>query len=148
VAGKTLGGGLPLASVTARAEVIDAVEPAGPGGTFGANPLACAAALAILDAVEGTPARAEEIARRARARLEAMAPNGSEMRGLGPMLALELPEQTGDETARITREARESGLVLLSCGLYGNVIRILVPFAISDEDLARGLDILQECLGR
>jgi 4-aminobutyrate aminotransferase-like enzyme len=63
------------------------------------------------------------------------------------MLALELPAQTGDETTRVTREARERGLVLLSCGIYGNVIRILVPFAISDEDLERGLDILQECLG-
>jgi 4-aminobutyrate aminotransferase-like enzyme len=63
------------------------------------------------------------------------------------MLALELPEQTPDETTRITRGARERGLVLLSCGIYGNVIRILVPFAISDEDLDRGLDILQECIG-
>src|SRR4051812_32333163 len=124
VAGKTLGGGLPLASVSGRAEVMDAVEPGGLGGAFGGNPVACVAALAILEAVEGTRARAEEIARRVRARLEAMAPDGGEVRGLGPMLALELPEQTGDETTRITREARERGLVLLSCGLYGNVIRI------------------------
>ena len=70
------------------------------------------------------------------------------MRGIGPMLALELPEQSGEETARITAAAREQGLVLLSCGIYGNVIRILVPFAISDDDLERGLDILQGCLGR
>jgi 4-aminobutyrate aminotransferase-like enzyme len=76
-----------------------------------------------------------------------MAPPGSEVRGLGPMLALELPERTADETTRITREARDRGLVLLSCGLYGNVIRILVPFAIADEDLDRGLDILRECIG-
>ena len=77
-----------------------------------------------------------------------MAPRGSEVRGLGPMLALELPEQTGDETTRITRDAREQGLVLLSCGIYGNVIRILVPFAISDADLEQGLDILESVLGR
>ena len=76
-----------------------------------------------------------------------MAPAGSEVRGLGPMLALELPEQTGDETARITAAAREQGLVLLSCGIYGNVIRILVPFTIGDAELERGLDILETILG-
>jgi 4-aminobutyrate aminotransferase-like enzyme len=64
------------------------------------------------------------------------------------MVALELPEQTGDETTRITRAARDRGLLLLSCGLYGNVIRILVPFTIGDAELERGLDILQSCLGR
>jgi 4-aminobutyrate aminotransferase len=147
VAGKTLGGGMPLASVTGRAEVMDAVPAGGLGGTFGGNPVACAAALAILDNVEAARPSAEEIGRRVRERLEAMAPPGSEVRGLGPMLALELPERTADETTRITREARDRGLVLLSCGLYGNVIRILVPFAIADEDLDRGLDILRECIG-
>jgi 4-aminobutyrate aminotransferase / (S)-3-amino-2-methylpropionate transaminase / 5-aminovalerate transaminase len=147
VAGKTLGGGMPLASVTGRAEVMDAVPAGGLGGTFGGNPVACAAALAILDNVEAARPHAEEIGRRVRERLEAMAPPGSEVRGLGPMLALELPERTADETTRITREARDRGLVLLSCGLYGNVIRILVPFAIADEDLDRGLDILRECIG-
>ncbi len=63
------------------------------------------------------------------------------------MLAIELPEQTGDETTRITTAARERGLLLLSCGLYGNVIRILVPFTIADDDLEKGLDILEGCLG-
>ena len=76
-----------------------------------------------------------------------MAPPGSEVRGLGPMLALELADQNGEETTRITREAREQGLVLLSCGIYGNVIRILVPFAISDDDLERGLGILERVIG-
>jgi 5-aminovalerate/4-aminobutyrate aminotransferase len=76
-----------------------------------------------------------------------MAPAGSDVRGLGPMLALELPERTADETARITAAARERGLILLSCGIYGNVIRVLVPFTVSDAELDRGLDILQECLG-
>jgi 4-aminobutyrate aminotransferase-like enzyme len=76
-----------------------------------------------------------------------MAPAGSEVRGLGPMLAIELPEQTGDESTRITREAREQGLLLLSCGIYGNVIRILVPFAIGDAELELGLDILEGLLG-
>jgi len=146
VSGKTLGGGLPLAAVTGRAEVMDAVPAGGLGGTFGGNPLSCAAAIAVLDAVEGSRTRSDEIASRLRARLEAMAPAGAEVRGLGAMLALELPVQTGEETARITAEAREQGLVLLSCGIYGNVIRILVPFSIGDEELERGLDILEGCL--
>jgi 4-aminobutyrate aminotransferase / (S)-3-amino-2-methylpropionate transaminase / 5-aminovalerate transaminase len=143
VSGKTLGGGLPLAGVTGRAELMDAVPPGGLGGTFGGNPLSCAAAIAILDALEGARPRAEQIAERLRTRLTAMAPAGSEVRGLGPMLAIELPEQNGEETTRITSEAREQGLILLSCGIYGNVIRILVPFAIGDEELEHGLDILE-----
>jgi 4-aminobutyrate aminotransferase/(S)-3-amino-2-methylpropionate transaminase len=147
VSGKTLGGGLPLAAVTGRAEVMDTVPPGGLGGTFGGNPVSCAAAVAILDALAETRPRAEVIGARIRERLEAMAPKGSEVRGIGPMLAIELPEQNGEETGRITATARERGLVLLSCGLYGNVIRILVPFTISDDDLEKGLDILEGCLG-
>jgi len=143
VSGKTLGGGLPLAGVTGRAEIMDAVPPGGLGGTFGGNPLSCAAAIAILDALEGQRPRAEKIGARLRERLEAMAPEGSEVRGIGPMVAIELPERTGDETSRITREAREQGLLLLSCGIYGNVIRILVPFTIGDGELDKGLDILE-----
>src|ERR671933_2379030 len=101
VAGKTLGGGLPLASVTGRAEVMDAVGPGGLGGTFGGNPVACAAALAILDEVASDEfrARAEELGRRIRARLEEIAartPSVGEVRGLGPMLAFELAEPSGD----------------------------------------------------
>jgi 4-aminobutyrate aminotransferase/(S)-3-amino-2-methylpropionate transaminase len=143
VSGKTLGGGLPLAGVTGRAEIMDAVPPGGLGGTFGGNPLSCAAAVAILDALEGQRARAEQIGTKLRERLEAMAPGGSEVRGIGPMVAIELPERNGEETGRITREAREHGLLLLSCGIYGNVIRILVPFTIGDEELDKGLDILE-----
>jgi 4-aminobutyrate aminotransferase/(S)-3-amino-2-methylpropionate transaminase len=146
VSGKTLGGGLPLAGVTGRAEVMDAVPPGGLGGTFGGNPVSCAAAIAILDALGDARPRAEQIGTRLRERLEAMAPAGSEVRGLGPMLAIELAEQTGEETTRITAQARERGLMLLSCGLYGNVIRILVPFTVTDDDLEKGLDILQGCL--
>jgi 4-aminobutyrate aminotransferase len=147
VSGKTLGGGLPLAAVTGRAEIVDTVPPGGLGGTFGGNPLSCAAAIAILDALEGFRPRAEQIGVRLRERLTAMAPAGSDVRGLGPMVAIELPEQTGEATARITAAAREQGLVLLSCGIYGNVIRILVPFSIGDAELEQGLDILESCLG-
>jgi 4-aminobutyrate aminotransferase-like enzyme len=147
VSGKTLGGGLPLAAVTGSAALMDAVPPGGLGGTFGGNPLSCAAAIAILDALEAARPRAEQIGERLHERLGAMAPQGAEVRGLGPMVAIELPEQNGEETARITAEAREQGLILLSCGIYGNVIRILVPFAIGDAELERGLDILERCLG-
>ncbi len=147
VSGKTLGGGLPLAAVTGRAEIMDAVPPGGLGGTFGGNPVCCAAALAILDAVEDLRPRAEAVGARLRERLEAIAPSGSEVRGLGPMVAVELAEQSADFASGTVARAREEGLVLLSCGLYGNVIRILVPFTIADEDLERGLDILEGCLG-
>jgi 4-aminobutyrate aminotransferase len=147
VSGKTLGGGLPLAAVTGRAELMDAVPPGGLGGTFGGNPLSCAAAAAILDALAEHRPRAEQIGARLYERLTAMAPDGSEVRGLGPMVALELPEQNGEETTRITTVAREQGLMLLSCGIYGNVIRILVPFTIGDAELERGLDILEGLIG-
>ena len=147
VSGKSLGGGLPLAGVTGKAEVVDAVPPGGLGGTFGGNPLACAAAIAVLNEVR-TPefrVRSEELGRRIRARLEAL--NAGEVRGLGPMLAVELPEQTPERASRVTAAARERGLVLLSCGMYGNVIRILVPLTIDDELLERGLGLLEEALG-
>jgi len=152
VSGKSLGGGLPLAGVTGRADVMDAVPPGGLGGTFGGNPLACAAALAVLEEVRSDSfrRRADEIGARLRARLEVLVGQGrstGEVRGLGPMLALEFTEQTPELAARVTAAARERGLVLLSCGLYGNVIRILVPLSISDEELDRGLDLLEESLG-
>ncbi len=158
VSGKSLGGGLPLAGVTGRAEIVDAVPAGGLGGTFGGNPVACAAALAVLDEVsrEGFRIRAEEIGVRLRAALEDVAARVDavgEVRGLGPMVALELVEsrETKEPAAALasatTTAARELGLVLLFCGLYGNVIRILVPLVISDEDLTRGVEILEEALG-
>jgi 4-aminobutyrate aminotransferase / (S)-3-amino-2-methylpropionate transaminase / 5-aminovalerate transaminase len=157
VSGKSLGGGLPLAGVTGPAEVMDAVEPGGLGGTFGGNPLSCAAALAVLDAVDSDDfrARAEEIGATLRGRLDELArklPKVGEVRRLGPMIALELiedadtKEPAADLTLRTTTAAREKGLILLSCGLYGNVIRVLVPLVISDEDLAQGLDLMEEAL--
>src|SRR4051794_33078869 len=147
VSGKSLGGGLPLAGVTGKAELGAAVPPGGLGGTFGGNPLACAAAIAVLNEVR-TPefrVRSEELGRRIRARLEAL--NAGEVRGLGPMLAVELSEQTPERASRVTAAARERGLVLLSCGMYGNVIRVLVPLTIDDELLERGLGLLEEALG-
>jgi 4-aminobutyrate aminotransferase/(S)-3-amino-2-methylpropionate transaminase len=151
VSGKSLGGGLPLAAVTGRAEVVDAVDPGGLGGTFGGNPLACAAAVTVLDEVvrPGFQTRATELGERIRTRLEDIAGRFAgigEVRGLGPMLAFEFEEQNAELATATTTAARERGLVLLSCGLHGNVVRILVPLVISDEDLAQGLDILEESI--
>jgi 4-aminobutyrate aminotransferase / (S)-3-amino-2-methylpropionate transaminase / 5-aminovalerate transaminase len=152
VAGKSLGGGLPLASVTGRTELMDAVPPGGLGGTFGGNPVACAAAIAVLEEIrtDGFRERAEEVGAHIRQRLEdfvAQSHLDGEVRGLGPMLALELAEKTPELASRVTAAARDRGLVLLSCGIYGNVIRILVPLSISDELLDRGLVLLEESLG-
>ncbi len=147
VSGKSLGGGLPLAAVTGRAEIVDAVGPGGLGGTFGGNPVACAAAIATLDALPALRERAEAIGATVRARLEQVARPEDEVRGLGPMLALELAEQTPDRVSAAVAAARDKGLILLSCGLYGNVIRLHVPLVISDDDLERGLGILEESVG-
>ena len=150
VSGKSLGGGLPLAAITARAEIMDAPEKGGLGGTFGGNPLSCAAAIAVLDMV-ATPEfreRTERLGETLRARLDAMAarhPMIGEVRGLGPMLALEVA--TREQAYATTQAARERGLILLSCGYDGNVIRVLVPHVIEDADLERGLAILDEALG-
>jgi 4-aminobutyrate aminotransferase / (S)-3-amino-2-methylpropionate transaminase / 5-aminovalerate transaminase len=148
VTGKSLGGGLPLASVTGRTELMDAVPPGGLGGTFGGNPVACAAAIAVLNEVRSDAfrARAEEVGGLISRRLESFGVDG-EVRGLGAMLALEFAEKTPELASRVTSAARERGLVLLSCGIYGNVIRILVPLSIDDALLACGLDLLEESLG-
>jgi 4-aminobutyrate aminotransferase len=152
VAGKTLGGGLPLASVTGRAGVMDAVHVSGLGGTFGGNPVACAAALAVLDGLTapGFAEQAEHVGSLLHARLEEIAarqPLVGEVRGLGPMVALELREPTPDAAKATTAAAFEKGLLLLSCGLDGNVIRLLPPLTASDDELERGLGLLEEALG-
>jgi 4-aminobutyrate aminotransferase len=152
VSGKTLGGGLPLAAVTGRAELMDTVHVGGLGGTFGGNPVACAAALAVLDELTapGFSERAEHVGSLLRARLEEIAarrPVVGEVRGLGPMLALELREPTPDAAKATTAAAYEKGLLLLACGLDGNVIRLLPPLTASDEELERGLGLLEEALG-
>ena len=157
VSGKSLGGGLPLAGVTGRADLVDSVPPGGLGGTFGGNPVACAAAAAVLDEVVGEDfqRRARELGETIRAGLEGIAERVEavgDVRGLGPMQALELvgdretKTPAGELAAVTTAAARERGLVLLSCGLYGNVLRILVPLVIDDDDLGRGLEILEESL--
>jgi 4-aminobutyrate aminotransferase / (S)-3-amino-2-methylpropionate transaminase / 5-aminovalerate transaminase len=152
VSGKTLGGGLPLAAVTGKVELMDAPHPGGLGGTFGGNPVSCAAACAVLDqlAEPGFRERAEAVGRLMRSRLDEIASRHDEIgevRGLGTMLALELAERSPDRAREITVSAREQGLLLLSCGLYGNVIRLLPPVTASDEELERGLGILEHTFG-
>ena len=152
VAGKSLGGGLPLASVTGPATVMDAPEPGGLGGTFGGNPAACAAACVVLDAAV-TPefrARAEAVGEELAAGLDAIArrfDDVGEHRGLGPMRALELREQTPELASAVVAAAFERGLLLLGCGTYGNVLRLLPALNVSDDELQRGLELLEEALG-
>jgi 4-aminobutyrate aminotransferase/(S)-3-amino-2-methylpropionate transaminase len=156
---KGIAGGLPLAAVTGRAEIMDAVHPGGLGGTYGGNPIACAAALATIEMMRelDLAAAARRIAEVALPRLHALAakhPQIGEVRGRGAMLALELvvPGETGangpvpdpQTTVAVAKAAHELGLLLLTCGTYGNVIRLLPPLVISDEELDRGLTLLEQ----
>jgi 4-aminobutyrate aminotransferase/(S)-3-amino-2-methylpropionate transaminase len=154
---KSLGGGLPLSAVVGRAEMMDAPEPGGLGGTYAGNPLACAAALAVLDVFEdeGLVQRGEQLGRQLRRGLlrlqERFAPIG-DVRGWGAMLALELvKDRAGREpdaglTQRVVDGARERGLLLLKCGLAKNVIRVLVPLVATQEEIEQGLGILEAAL--
>jgi len=151
---KSLAGGLPLSAVVGRAEVMDSVEPGGLGGTFGGNPVACAAALAVLQVFEEEEllSRAKAIGERVMAALREIQQNHSDavgdVRGRGPMVAMELvkdPETRApdrERTAEVARYALQSGLMLLTAGQQGNVIRTLMPLSITDEELEEGLSIL------
>ena len=154
VTAKSLGGGLPLAAITGRAEIMDAPGPGGLGGTFAGNPLSCAAALAVLDIFEAENllARANELGdhfqKRAREWQKRWALVG-EVRGLGGMQAIELVrsadkrEPAGDETKQITQYCYEHGLITITAGTYGNVIRVLVPLVITDTQMDEALDVLE-----
>ncbi len=151
VSGKSIGGGLPLAAVTGGAAIMDAVPAGGLGGTFGGNPLSCAAAVAVLDAVADPSflEQATALGKTMRAGLEALADRHAaigEVRGLGPMLAFELAEQSPAEAQAIVSAAFDRRLLLLACGMYGNVIRLLAPLTIAEEELQEGLALLEESL--
>ena len=154
---KSLAGGLPLAAVTGRAEILEAPQVGGLGGTYGGNPLACAAALAVIDAMEAeqVPARAARMGERIRARFCEWATRHScigDVRGLGAMIGLELvtdrttrqPDKS--RAARLLAAALERGVILLSAGTYGNVIRILAPLTIPDAVLEEGLDAVEQAM--
>jgi len=151
VSGKSIGGGLPLAAVTGPASIMDAVPAGGLGGTFGGNPLSCAAAIAVLDAVADPEflEQATALGDTMRARLERLAAKHDaigEVRGLGPMLAFEMAEQSPDQAAAIVAAAFERNLLLLACGMHGNVIRLLAPLTIEQEVLDEGLSVLEDAL--
>lgn len=157
VTAKSLAGGLPLAAVTGRADAMEAPHIGGLGGTYGGNPLACAAALAVLDAMESErlPARAQRIGDRVRARFRQWAdqfPCIGDVRGLGAMVGMELvtdrESRAPDKalTGRILTGALERGLVLLSAGTFGNVIRVLAPLTADDAVIDEGLDVMGAAL--
>jgi 4-aminobutyrate aminotransferase/(S)-3-amino-2-methylpropionate transaminase len=158
VTAKGIAGGLPLAAVTGRAELMESVHAGGLGGTFGGNPLACAAALAAIEMFEtgGLVERARELETVLRGRLNAMRaadPRIGDVRGRGAMMAIELVDATTTApdaalTQRVAKACHADGVIVLTCGTYGNVIRLLPPLAISDDLLSEGLDVLARALGR
>ncbi len=156
---KSLAGGFPLSGVIGRADVMDAAEPGGLGGTYAGSPLACAAALAVLDVIEEEKLvdRANHIGERMKARLEAISMRNNSIpiaaiRGPGAMTAFDVVTTRGtnepdpDMTKKILVKARENGLILLSCGVYGNAIRLLVPLTASDTLIDEGMDVLEQAL--
>ena len=157
VTAKSLGGGLPLAAVTGRAEIMDAPAPGGLGGTFAGNPLSCSAALAVLELfeTENLLTRANELGDRFQRRAREWQrrwPIVGDVRGLGGMQAIELVKSketktpATDETKQITQYCYEHGLITITAGSYSNVIRVLVPLVATNEQMDEGLDVLESAL--
>ena len=156
VLAKSLAGGMTLSAVVGKTAIMDAPHPGGLGGTYAGNPLAVAASLAVLEvmAEEQLPQRAKRLGDQLLARLNAVRtkqPRISDVRGLGAMVACELVDPaTGqpdaDFTKRVQQAALKKGLLLLTCGVYANVIRFLFPLTIEDEVFAEALDIIEDVL--
>ncbi len=157
VSAKSIAGGLPLAAVTGRAEIMDAPGAGGLGGTFGGNPVACAAALAAIETIEreNLSARAIKLGEKFEARARdwrSRFPLVGDARGLGAMRAIELVrpgegrEPAKRETEQIIRHCYQHGLIVLSAGTYGNVVRLLVPLVVTDEQFDEGLEILEAAI--
>jgi 4-aminobutyrate aminotransferase / (S)-3-amino-2-methylpropionate transaminase / 5-aminovalerate transaminase len=155
---KSLAAGFPLSGVIGRAEVMDAPDPGGLGGTYGGNPVACAAAVAVMDVMrdEKLPDRAARIGSVVEERMRTWAQDHEiigDVRGLGAMVGMELvrdrttKEPADKETANVLASAREKGLIALRCGIHHNVVRTLMPLTIPDEQLEEGLDVLGAALG-
>jgi 4-aminobutyrate aminotransferase / (S)-3-amino-2-methylpropionate transaminase / 5-aminovalerate transaminase len=153
---KSMAGGFPISAVVGRAELMDAAAPGGLGGTYAGSPIACAAALAVLDVFEkeNLLQRSRDVGERLTAGLKTMAARHAcigDVRGLGAMVAIELfkngevNQPDADLARRITAEATARGLILLTCGTHGNVIRILVPLTASDVLIDEGLAIMSAC---
>ncbi|HEY5821474.1 MAG TPA: 4-aminobutyrate--2-oxoglutarate transaminase [Propionibacteriaceae bacterium] len=158
VTAKGIAGGMPLSAVTGRADIMDAAHVGGLGGTYGGNPVACAAALASLDAFEndGLIERARELETVIVDRLhqvQAADPRVGDVRGRGAMIAIELVDPTtGDPDAALTAQVAKAchavGVIVLTCGTYGNIIRLLPPLAITDELLLEGLGVIADALAQ
>ncbi|MCV7442149.1 4-aminobutyrate--2-oxoglutarate transaminase [Mycobacterium paraense] len=154
---KGIADGLPLSAVTGRAEIMDASHVGGLGGTFGGNPIACAAALATIATIEsdGLVERARQLERLITApllRLQAADDRIGDVRGRGAMIAIELvksgtAEPDAELTKKLSTAAHAAGVIVLTCGMFGNIIRLLPPLTISDELLIEGIDILGGLLG-
>lgn len=154
---KSIGGGLPISGVTGRAEIMDAPEPGGLGGTFAGNALACAAGLAVFDIFEQDRLleRAGRLGETLWTQFTAWSqrfPQIGDVRGIGPMIAMEFVHDRESKTPapefvkQIIIEARQRGLLLLSAGLYGNVIRCLVPLVVTDEELSTAFEAFEGAL--
>jgi 4-aminobutyrate aminotransferase/(S)-3-amino-2-methylpropionate transaminase len=156
---KSLAAGFPLSGVIGKAEIMDKINPGGLGGTYAGNPLACAAALAVLDIIEEEKLldRSLSLGASVMERCQGMARRNDitaigDVRGLGAMVAVELVkdrdtrEPATEFTGRVTAAARKHGLVLLSCGPYSNILRVLVPLTASDEIVEEGLGIMERAL--
>jgi 4-aminobutyrate aminotransferase/(S)-3-amino-2-methylpropionate transaminase len=146
VTAKSLGGGLPLGAVTGKAEIMDHTGPGALGGTFGGNPMACEAALAVIQAIEdgGLCERAVHLGELFRGRVlawKARFPSIRDVRGLGAMQAFELADAAS--TKALAKYCYEHGLILVTAGTYGNVIRILMPLVVTDEQMNEALDIIE-----
>lgn len=154
---KSIAGGLPLSGVVGRTEILDCVEPGGIGGTYGGNPISCEAALAVFDIFEKEKLveRGAKLGRLIEERFRQMAKKYSvvgESRGLGAMQALELVEPgtkkplAAEKVKAILHECQDKGLILLKAGMYGNVLRTLVPLVATESEVKEGLDILEAAL--
>jgi len=150
---KSIAGGFPLSGIVGKASIMDKINPGGLGGTYGGSPIACAAALGVLKAFEEEKLldRSNQLGQMLTESLNQLSvdfPVIAEVRGLGAMIAMELMKEgkpAPELTAALVAKARDKGLILISCGLYGNVIRILVPLTIPDAQLQEGIQILKEC---
>lgn len=154
---KSLAAGMPLAAVVGRAEIMDGPHPGGLGGTYSGNPLACVAALEALKTIadEGFLARARAVGERLRVGLESIAaeqPHAGEVRGMGPMLAIEFVADQQSKTPypdlvlEITKQALARGLIVIRAGLYSNCIRLLPPLDLTDAEVDEGLSVLREAV--
>jgi 4-aminobutyrate aminotransferase/(S)-3-amino-2-methylpropionate transaminase len=145
---KGIAGGLPLSAVTGRAEIMDSVHAGGLGGTYGGNPIACAAALAAIDTIEADgllerASRIEEIIGSRLRKLQAADPRIGDVRGRGAMIAVELTEPSPALARAVAAEAHRHGVIVLTCGTYGNVIRFLPPLVITEEQLDEALTVIE-----